>query len=109
MLVIILNGPINAGKTTTGRALAAMLPGYRFIEGDDHGATNETPFEVMLEMAFSRLERVIADAETDLVIAYPLRDEDFARLKAATDARQARLIVVTLAPPLAEAFVNRGT
>jgi len=26
MLVVVLNGPINAGKTTTGKALAAIVP-----------------------------------------------------------------------------------
>lgn len=109
MIVLILNGPINAGKTTTGRALAALWTAAEFVEGDDHGAADETPFDEMVEMAFSRLERVIAAAERELVIAYPLRDEDFARLKRATESRGARLIVVTLAPQLSEAFVNRGT
>lgn len=41
-------------------------------------------------------------------IANPLRDEDFARLHAAASARAARLVVVTLAPPLNSVVLDRG-
>ena len=110
MIVIVLNGPINAGKTTTGKALAAMLPGARFIDGDDHGAPEDAPFLTILEMAFSRLERLIlAASEPFLVIAIPLRDEDHARLRAAAESRGGRLLVATLAPPVELAVTNRGT
>ena len=30
----MLNGSVNAGKTTTGRALASLLPNAVFIDGD---------------------------------------------------------------------------
>jgi hypothetical protein len=110
MLVIVLNGPINAGKTVTGKALAAMLPGARFIDGDDHGAPEGTPFDTMLEIAFSRLEREIAGAtEPVLVVAYPLRDEDFDRLDDHANMLCVDLLVVTLAPPMEAALTNRGT
>jgi hypothetical protein len=109
VIVICLNGSINSGKTTIGRALAAALPDAAFIDGDDHDAPDNVEFDVMLDIALSRLEREIAGARVaHLVIAYPLRNEDHARLAAAAAARGARLFVATLAPPLDVALADRG-
>jgi len=109
VIVICLNGSINSGKTTIGRALAAALPDAAFIDGDDHDASDNVEFDVMLDIALSRLEREIAGARVaHLVIAYPLRDEDHARLAAAAAARGARLFVATLAPPLDVVLADRG-
>lgn len=108
MIVICLNGSINSGKTTIGRALAAALPDAAFIDGDDHDAY-DADFADMLEIAFFRLEREIATAQVaHLIIAYPLRDEDFFRLAAAAAARNSRFFVATLAPPLAVVLADRG-
>lgn len=110
MIVVVLNGSINSGKTTTGRALAAMLPGARFIDGDDHGISRSVPFQQMIDRAILWVaDQIAAATEPCLVIAYPLRDSDFALLQAACAARNARLFVATLAPPLAVALTNRGT
>ncbi|PRE68905.1 shikimate kinase [Burkholderia multivorans] len=60
-------------------------------------------------MALDRLVHSIATAhERYLVVAYPLDDAEFARLRAACDARHARLFVATLAPPQAIAASDRG-
>ena len=110
LTVIHLNGPINSGKTTIGRALARVLPDARFIDGDDHAAPEDAPFDVQWAIALERLVTQIAQAgERHLVIAYPIGEAEFARLRAACDARDARLIVVTLAPPEAIAASDRGT
>ncbi|MET3821623.1 chloramphenicol 3-O-phosphotransferase [Burkholderia sp. PvR073] len=109
LTVIHLNGPINSGKTTIGLALARMLPGARFIDGDDHDAPEDAPFDVQWTIALERLVTQIAHArERYLVIAYPIGEAEFERLSAACDARAARLFVVTLAPPEAIASSNRG-
>ncbi|OED13836.1 AAA family ATPase [Burkholderia sp. A2] len=109
LTVIHLNGPINSGKTTIGRALARMLPDARFIDGDDHDAPEDAPFDVQWAIALERLVTQIALArERHLVIAYPIGEAEFERLRAACDARDARLFVVTLAPPEAVARSNRG-
>ncbi|TDA46714.1 shikimate kinase [Burkholderia pyrrocinia] len=110
LTVIHLNGPINSGKTTIGRALARALPEARFIDGDDHDAPEDAPFDVQWAIALERLVTQITQAcERHLVIAYPIGDAEFERLRAACDARAARLFVVTLAPPEAVAASNRGT
>ncbi|RQZ19919.1 shikimate kinase [Burkholderia sp. Bp9031] len=108
--VIHVNGPINSGKTTIGRALARVLPDARFIDGDDHDAPEDAPFDVQWTIALERLVMQIANAsERYLVIAYPIGAAEFDRLRAACDARDARLFVATLAPPEAVAASDRGT
>ncbi len=110
LTVIHLNGPINSGKTTIGLALARVLPDARFIDGDDHDAPEDAPFDVQWAIALERLVTQIAIArERHLVIAYPIGETAFERLRAACDARDARLFVVTLAPPEAVASSNRGS
>jgi hypothetical protein len=109
LTVIHLNGPINSGKTTIGVALAQRLPDARFIDGDDHDAPDDAPFDVQWAIALARIVDHIATArERHLVIAYPIGDAEFARLRAACDARGARLFVATLAPPEAVASSDRG-
>ncbi|MGI6245511.1 MAG: shikimate kinase [Pseudochelatococcus sp.] len=72
--VIFLTGPIGAGKTTLGRALAQALAGS-FIDGDDHAQPNRPWYASSL-----RTSRAIVDAATTglmrgdhVVVAYPLR------------------------------------
>lgn len=109
MLVIVLNGSVNSGKTTTGRALAEMLPGAVFIDGDDHGVPSSVPFDEMIELSLDWLVTKIVEATASiLVIARPLRDSDFARLQSVAKTCGAELVVVTLAPPLIIAGADRG-
>ncbi|WP_221938689.1 hypothetical protein [Mycobacterium sp. KBS0706] len=108
MDIICINGPINAGKSTVGRRLAALLPGAAFVEGDDHGAPDGIGLDATIAAALARIEALIAAATGDLVIAYPLRPLDHARLAAAAGRRGARLFTATLAPPIAVALADRG-
>ncbi|KVD91830.1 shikimate kinase [Burkholderia stagnalis] len=109
LTVIHLNGPINSGKSTIGAALARTLPDARFIDGDDHDAPEDAPFDVQWAIALERLVRCIADERKRfLVVAYPIGEMEYERLRAACDARSARLFIVTLAPPEAVARSDRG-
>jgi len=109
MIVVCINGSINSGKSTVARALAARLEKARFLEGDDHDG-HHLPFDEMVSTAIERLAREIRrDAVHErLVMAYPLRDEDFAALDKAARERGATLLVVTLAPPLDVVLGQRG-
>ncbi len=92
-----------------GAALAALLPGARFIEGDDHDAPSHLPQTEQWAQAVTRLTDLIASArEPYLVIAYPLEQDSYERILAACARRSARLRVVTLAPTLAAAQSDRG-
>jgi Adenylate kinase and related kinases len=107
--VVLVNGPINSGKSTLGFALSRRLPEACFVDGDDHDAPDDAPLSVRIDAALRRIEARIAGAEGQfLVVAYPLRQEDFERIRVACEGQGARLIVITLAPPLAAALADRG-
>ena len=57
LAVIHINGPINSGKSTLGRALADSLPEASFIDGDDHDAPADAPLGVRIEAALRRIEK----------------------------------------------------
>ncbi|WP_342359180.1 shikimate kinase [Terrarubrum flagellatum] len=106
---IVLNGPINAGKSTVGARLAALLRSAVFIDGDDHDAPDDAPLAERIVAAWERIERLLATSEADhLVIAYPVEQESYARLRRSCELRGAELVVVTLAPPLEIALADRG-
>lgn len=110
MLVICINGAINAGKTTVGRLLAARVAGGCFVDGDDHDAHGEALGRV-IEAGVGRLVAAVgahAGRARVLVLAYPLRESDYARVRAAADGVGAEIRCVTLAPSLAVALSRRG-
>lgn len=107
--VVVVSGPVNAGKTTIGHALAQAIEGAIFIDGDDHDAPEDAPLHVRIEVALLRLcGEIFANPANFLVIAYPLRNEDYERLLLAARNREARLLIVTLAPPLEVTLSDRG-
>jgi hypothetical protein len=109
LTVIHINGSINSGKSTLGRALADSLPEASFVDGDDHDAPDDAPLSVRIEAALRRIETEIATGKGRyLVVAYPLDGADHERLKVTSDKREARFLVLTLAPPLEVALTNRG-
>jgi hypothetical protein len=109
LTVIHINGPINSGKSTLGRALADSLSEASFVDGDDHDAPDDAPLSVRIEAALRRIETEIATGKGRyLVVAYPLNGADYERLKTASDKREARFLVLTLAPSLEVALTNRG-
>lgn len=109
LTVIHINGPINSGKSTIAAALARALPHAEFIEGDDHGLSDQIPPETRWSMALDRIEQCIHDTGCEhLVVAYPIDESGFSRLDAACKSRSARLVVVTLAPPVETALSDRG-
>ena len=108
--VIPINGPINSGKSTVGRALAIMLPDAKFIDGDDHDATATLPGPEKWAVAIARIECHIETADCRyLVVAYPINHGEFKRLLAACQRRSAQFVVVTLNPPLETALSDRGS
>ncbi|WP_206668112.1 DUF2062 domain-containing protein [Teichococcus oryzae] len=107
--VIHLNGPINSGKSSTGQALAARIADADFIDGDADGLPAHLPEEQRWAGALGRILRQVAGtAAPCLIVAYPLDDTGYRRLRAACVARGAALSVVTLAPPLDVALGARG-
>ena len=109
-MVIWLNGTVGAGKSAVGQALAAILPGATYVDGDDHAGPSHLPHVLRWRVALDVLLRLVAcpGRAKVLVVAYPLRGPDHARLRAACGRARRTLIVATLAPPLTMTLRGRG-
>ena len=107
MTVIWLNGTIGSGKTAVGRAVAALLPQARFVDGDDLAGPSGLPNRQRWRMAVDALLRLVRCRwPARLVVAYPLAAADARRLRAACACRV--LLVVNLATPLPIVLRGRG-
>ena len=118
MLLLNINGPINAGKTTVAKLLAQQLPGALFIEVDDLLSDEEQEelnldfkgsIALRLERLDTTLQKLIAEGTHPLVIfAYPLSASNHARWSA-LQGHGVQLKYITLAPDLETCLTNRGT
>jgi adenylate kinase family enzyme len=111
-MIILLNGPINAGKTTVGRELAKAFEDGAHVELDDlHGFLTDTPLEaaipITLENAVSVTSNLV-ERGFDVVLTYPLSTADFEYLASNLSPLDADVYAVTLSPPLDVALSNRG-
>ncbi len=110
-MIILISGPINAGKTTVARLLAAQLPNAAHVEVDD--LTNFLPalalddmIPVGLEMAAAVIA-VLARRGFAVVVSFPLRPEDYDYLCDAL-REHGPLRCFTLAPAQHIAAASRG-
>lgn len=94
---IFLSGPIGAGKSTLGVALAQARRGT-FIEGDEHSAPDRPWYASTLTTARSIVRAIVRDAEPDrpVVIAYPLRCLEWIFYRRHLEKSGIRMIVVSL-------------
>ena len=118
MLILNINGPINAGKTTVSKLLDESLSDSLFIEVDDL-LTDEEEDRLGLSMEagwkerVDRLEKIILQKKADktcrvLIFAYPIVRKNFERWKSYEDG-QTRFFNITLSPSLEKCLTNRGT
>lgn len=105
--VIVINGSINAGKTSVAKAMAEQVPHSAFIDGDEMG--NQ---EAALDRWIPSVLKEICDYCTknamlfeNIFIAFPLRQEDFTHLYSRLDTK---LICITLSPFMDVALSERG-
>lgn len=118
MLLLNINGPINAGKTTVAKLLAKQLPHAMFIEVDDLSTDEEEKelgldfkgrIALRLERLDAALRKQIADNIHPLVIfAYPMSEGNYARWIALA-GKGVEFKSVTLSPDLEVCLTNRGT
>ena len=105
--VIVISGPINAGKSTVARLLAQKFPGGIYVDGDDLAAGG-IPLEEKIPLVLDRIiETARAATGQHIFVAYPLRSKDWRRLERELGATGIETICVTLAPPIAVALSDR--
>lgn len=118
MLILNINGPINAGKSTVSKILVNLLPNATFIEVDDL-LTDEEQEKLGLSMQDgwkerrNRLNRQLIELKQSrkydcVIFAYPITDNTYQDWKTMEDT-QTQFMNITLAPSLEECLKNRGT
>lgn len=117
MLIVNINGPINAGKSTVCRLLAKDLPNCLFIEADDLLSDEEQEslhldFMGGIVERLRRLEQKIAVEKNDgrygvILFAYPMTQKNYRGWKKFEDVRTV-FVNITLSPLLSVCLTNRG-
>jgi hypothetical protein len=111
-MIILINGVINAGKTTTGRQLAALVPRMAHVEVD--ALRDFVPFLPLAEAIPINLENAAAVTRNlvrhgfHIVLTYPLSPSDHAYLQGQFADLDTPIHIITLAPPLGVALTDRG-
>lgn len=108
-MLIVLNGSINAGKTTTSKMLCQLLPRTAHIEVDSlrefiAWMPLEESLPINLESAVA-VAHVLLKHGLNVVLSYPLRAEDYAWLR---QQFACPIHFFTLRPPLATSQSQRG-
>lgn len=117
MLIININGAINAGKSTVGRLLARKQPQTLFVEVDDLLSDEEQDalkldFMGGIKERLRRLDQLIETEKKrqryqEIIFAYPMEENNYRRWKKFEDERT-RFINITLSPSLQACLSNRG-
>lgn len=118
MLILNINGPINAGKSTVSKILVNMLSRATFIEVDElmsdeeqekRGLSLQQGWRERHKRLNQKLQTLKQSRTYEAVIfAYPIADNTYQDWKALED-NQTHFLNITLAPSLAECLKNRGT
>ena len=118
MLILNINGPMNAGKTTVSKILVNLLPKTVFIEVDELMSDEEQKKkELSLQQGWQerhkRLNQKLRNLKEThmyetILFAYPIADKTYQDWKAMED-NQTQFLNITLAPSLEKCLKNRGT
>ena len=112
-MIILIEGPINAGKTTVSQCLRKMIPNTAHVEVDDlrHFVT-WMPLEEAIPLALANAACVTVNfvqAGLHVVLSYPLGQEDYNFLKTQFEPLNTPIHCFTLRPTLEVNLTNRGT
>lgn len=112
-MIIFLNGPINAGKSTIAKLLVEELPDTALLEIDTlRKMIDWMPIDqavpINLENAVL-LIRNFAKRGVDLIVPYPLSQKDHDYMLDQLKDVNTKIFTFTLAPKLEKALTNRGT
>ena len=112
-MVILINGSINAGKSTVGKLIADALPQTALLEIDVlRDMVAWMPLETSIPLNLSNAVSIIknfAAAGLNVVVPYPLSEANYAYLVASLGPEKIEVRAFSLAPRLDVALTNRGT
>ena len=108
-MLIVLNGSINAGKTTTSKMLCQLLPRTAHVEVDSlrefiHWMPLEESIPINLESAVA-VAKIFLKHGLNVVFSYPLRAEDYSWMR---EQFEGPVHFVTLRPPMNVSQSQRG-
>src|SRR5690349_15047500 len=112
-MIILLNGSINAGKSTVSKRLCEMLPGTAHVEVDSlrdfiAWMPLEESIPINIEAAIA-VTKVFVRHGLNVVFSYPLRPEDYDVILREFAKLDVPVHCVTLRPRLEVSLTNRGT
>ena len=116
-IIININGPINAGKSTVSKLLEQQLENALFIEVDNlMSDTEEKKLGITMHEGWrerlKRLDKIIEQRKTEnfryIIFAYPMDEENYQRWCKFADLNTV-FLNITLAPSLEVCLQNRGT
>lgn len=112
-MIIFINGSINSGKSTVARLLAERIQNTALLEIDAlrdmvSWMSLEDSIPLNLKNAVSLIKNFVHE-ELNVVVPYPLSEEDHSFLMAEFDSASVPIHVVTLSPSLETALSDRGT
>ncbi len=111
-MIIFLNGPINAGKTTVAKILAKRLSRAALVEIDALRSMIEwMPIDQAVPINLENAVCVIRNFSKNglnVIVPYPLSQENYDYISASLKDLDTKIYVFTLAPKLEKALTNRG-
>ncbi len=111
-MILLLNGSINAGKTTVSKQIVQLLPRTAHVEVDDlHDFIEWMPLLEAIPLCLKNAAAVTRNFVTfglNVVISCPLRQEDYDYLLRELQPLGVPIHCVTLNPSMAVALTKRG-
>ena len=112
-MIILLNGSINAGKSTVSKRLCELLPRTAHVEVDSlRDFISWMPLEesipINIETAIA-VTKIFVRRGLNVVFSYPLRPEDYDVILREFADLNVPVHCVTLRPKLEVSLTNRGT
>lgn len=111
-MIIILNGPINSGKTTVAKILWKKIPNTAHIEVDNirkfiDWMANEQAWGISFDTALSVAKEFIKK-NLNVIITYHISDKGFKKIKENLEPLDKDIFAFTLLPKFDLLLKNRG-
>lgn len=111
-MILILNGPINSGKTTIAKILSKKIPNTAHIEVDDirefiEWMENKDAWRISFDAALSVAKEFIKN-NLNVIITYHISDKGFETIKDNLESLNKDIFAFTLLPKIDNLLINRG-